>query len=268
MAIQSVQHFGCSLHRTHKDLIKYYSEDFYELRSEACFSIKLLNAEKNLSVCIIRPETGIGKYSIKNGRYRLIGAESCQDNSTCRLEFAKDIIYRGVNRALRIYRKWSSALLIYFLPIIMKIDEEFEPFCKAMYESAIQIRTHGSSLLVVAPYSQHFHHPRGLYTPDVNVAKGESQCVPIQESPLSEHPDSRRFRQTMDRLYPNWRQVLGFYDPGPLSAPFHDIHPEISATGWKYDCTHFANSPFLLQSLWYDLGKYVPNHYKNKTFVG
>ena len=93
---------------------------------------------------------------------------------------------------------------------------------------------------------------RGLYD-NYKVPNGdenqEKACAPISlfiddeyNFTALEHPDSVYIKEALDELDTNWRDRIGFVDIERYSLPWHDLHPEVQATGWVRDCTHYGES--------------------------
>jgi hypothetical protein len=261
MAVQTFHHLSCSFNRKNQDIIS-MPKNVYNLQQDACGTIKLHEHDK-IAICIFRPKTNVGLFNIRSGPYRLRGAEDCLDD-ICRMKHATKSIYDSMTKALTFHKRWHKTLHMFILQIILKHEEEYIPLCKALYERAIAMKKKNSELIIITPFNQHFRNYRGLYNNTLRVPKGQPACAPLEE-PITEHPDTTLFKRTMDTNHPDWRQQMGFYDVGPLSTHFYDMHPEVASTGWHYDCTHLAYSPLMLEALWADLADYVSVTYSNRA---
>lgn len=265
MAVQTFHHLTCGIHRENKTSVTFATSDIFNLGKDSCAATTIQGSNSSVAWCVYRPFTGVGLFHVRSGPYRLRGADHCTEDN-CRLDVAMNGVYKSMTAALTLYKRWHFTLHVYLLQIIAKRDEEYQSICRALYERAIEMKRKNSEILVVAPFNQHFRTERGLFSPNMSVPKGQSACrsLPADVGP---HPDAVLFTEIMDRNHPDWRSHIGYYDAGPLSIPFHDMHPEYSSTGWKYDCTHFVYSPFLLEALWVDLGEYISKSYKYAKFV-
>ena len=156
-----------------------------------------------------------------------------------------------------------NTLHFLLLPVALKYDWEFESIAIALNELAQKIYSHGSRIVVLAPFSQHFpSNPQGLYdnytstknTNDSKICKKHTKPF----NSINIHKDSYNFQLAMNKTNPKWRELLGFFESTTeISAPWDDLHPESKSYGWPVDCTHYAFQPLMFEKLWHSLGSYL-----------
>jgi hypothetical protein len=79
-------------------------------------------------------------------------------------------------------------------------------------------------------------------------------CPPL--SPTATEPDNPAFLKAMTDLHPKWRTLVGYLDIRNYSFSHHDLHGEFASTGFMFDCTHYAYTPFLMEPIWIALEDY------------
>ena len=274
MAIQLGQHLLCRILRANASSISYNTNRFFSMGPEggtatinftpykkliSNLSINLLDKkQKEVSVAVYKMPNGIGTSTIK-GKYGLngINTKCSSKNTTCRQEYATEYIYSTTLRLIKTGKKWGNTLHLFLLPIINKLEWEYEPLARAVLDASIRLANINSAMIIIGPLNQHFAgSPRGLYTNNPYSKEGQPACLPLPY-PISEHPDSTYFKAALYKLNKNWEQSIGWYDIESMSAPWHDMHPELKATGWAVDCTHFGYSPLMFDPFWMELNDYL-----------
>lgn len=184
----------------------------------------------------------------------------------CARRVQSEFIYSRTVTGFRLGPKWKNTLHVFVLPIKLKFEWEYTPFCKAILEVAKQMKASHSYLVVVSPFAQHFKsHPIGLYENFTKPAYEERSCgphLPTNHSSLREwlsvqHPESERFIRAMNTLDPHWRDQVGFFNLFPWTIPMHDLHSEGHSTGWSVDCTHYIFQPTMFDAIWVAFRSFV-----------
>lgn len=218
-----------------------------------------------------------------------------QRNESCFQSYVKSSIKQRILHDFRGGKKWSRTLHLVVLPIIEKKDWEMEPFAQAIYSVALQIRSLGSKIIIISPFSQHFYgNKMGLYSSNASSSSSSSSSFSFSPSSSSssistssastpsssmarnvhppvcsahpsrmigrEHPDVRNFFHEMHRIDPMWRSLIGYFDMFSLSAPWSDLHSEQKSTGWAVDCTHYIYTPLMFDRVWFELSSYLLKH--------
>eukprot|EP01041_Mallomonas_annulata_P013304 gene13304-28185_t len=259
MAVQLTQHLLCKILRTNTSYIRALHSDLNIISSGGNIASILTDdhLQNELDISMYKLPSGIGTSTVR-GRYAMKGIDKCKKNDTCRQLYATDHIYFSTLKQLKTGPKWRKTLHILLFPIINKLEWEYKPFASAIIHAAKQMKAINSAILILSPMNQHFHnHKRGLYSDDPFSKHTAAACSPLPPPPISEHPDSIYMKKALDSLDSNWKRYIGYFDASFVSEPWHDMHPELHATGWAVDCTHVAYSPFMFGPLWADLGAYI-----------
>jgi hypothetical protein len=240
MAVQLAHHIGCGLHRQNSSGMEYFggAKHFYNMNTHACAHQLDEAGKKGVFLCVERAPVSVGAFNHSSKQFRLKRPLTCSDEP-CHIQFALDYIAKSYDKVLNIGKKFKKTLFIMPLPVARKLNVEMEEYCKAIYRNAKMLKGRQIHILIMTPLTQHFDHPRGLFikgkkkkTANQTISSSSSfagllkpepkrSCKPLKGPfPLPEHPDSLLFRKYMDRLFPTWRNLIGFYDATKTTTPF------------------------------------------------
>jgi len=261
MAVQLTQHLICKILRSKALYLRRIHTDLNIIKNGGNIATVFINDKLNddTDVAMFKLPSGIGTSHVK-GRFAMKGIDKeCRGNSTCRSIFASNVIYSSTLKELKLSPKYKNTLHFILFPIINKLEWEYKPFAQAILHGAQQMKSIHSKIVILGPLLQHFpNHPMGLYTDDPYAKNGQPACVPLTTVGFEkQHPDTMKMQQALLDLNPNWKDVIGWVDTAFVSEPWHDLHPELHATGWAVDCTHYSYSPLMFGPLWNRLTDYM-----------